>query len=181
MAHESYSLGEVAELLGKDIPDIVQMVQHGAFPGRFLTEELEMRIPVMDVRRILERGRAKEGASALAGPAGETRALVREDREALRSALETWWEEERATLREVLAEVLERRDEQVDALRQDVSAVRHRLDELARDVRRVLGVVEGETSEGWAWSVEEADGGLAGLLEELKALEAAVGLAPVDD
>ena len=51
---ESYSLREVAELLGVDYATLERRVREGAFPGRFVVEGPsgpEMRVPVADVER----------------------------------------------------------------------------------------------------------------------------------
>ena len=60
MAEDSYSLREVAELLGISKRTLQRRIQEGAFPGRYLApgpEGLQMRIPAADV----ERARAESG------------------------------------------------------------------------------------------------------------------------
>lgn len=54
MAEESYTLAEVAELLGMSKRTLQRRIQEGAFPGRYLAPGvagLEMRIPAADVVR----------------------------------------------------------------------------------------------------------------------------------
>jgi hypothetical protein len=57
MAEDSYTLREVAELLGMSKQMLQRRLQEGAFPNRFLSpgrHGLETRIPAEDVRRVLE-------------------------------------------------------------------------------------------------------------------------------
>src|SRR5688572_8999471 len=57
MAEDSYTLREVAELLGVSKRNLQRRIQEGAFPSRFLSpgrHGLETRIPAEDVRRVLE-------------------------------------------------------------------------------------------------------------------------------
>jgi excisionase family DNA binding protein len=57
MADDSYTLREVAELLGVSKRTLQRRMQEGAFPNRFLSpgrHGLETRIPADDVRLVLE-------------------------------------------------------------------------------------------------------------------------------
>lgn len=57
MADDSYTLREVAELLGLSKRTLQRRIQEGAFPNRFLSpgrHGLETRIPADDVRRVQE-------------------------------------------------------------------------------------------------------------------------------
>ncbi len=57
MAVDSYTLREVAELLGMSKRTLQRRIHEGAFPNRFLSpgrHGLETRIPAEDVRRVLE-------------------------------------------------------------------------------------------------------------------------------
>jgi excisionase family DNA binding protein len=57
MADDSYTLREVAELLGVSKRSLQRRIQEGAFPNRFLRpgrHGLETRIPAEDVRRVME-------------------------------------------------------------------------------------------------------------------------------
>jgi hypothetical protein len=170
MAHESYTLHEVAELLGRDLPAVVRMVQEGAFPGRFLTAEFEMRVPVGDVRRVIEQRPVVRES--------QERALVATDADALRVALGTWWEEERQVLASVVGDLVQLRDADVETLRSEVASVREQLARLSEDVRRVLRVVdEGRSIEAEGFDASELDG----LLAEVQALEETIGLPPLHD
>jgi excisionase family DNA binding protein len=72
MADDSYTLREVAELLGVSKRTLQRRIQEGAFPKRFLSpgrHGLETRIPAEDVRRVLEdlrrHGREQPATTAM--------------------------------------------------------------------------------------------------------------------
>jgi excisionase family DNA binding protein len=70
MASDSYTLREVAELLGVSKRTLQRRIQEGAFPGRFLApgrHGLETRIPTEDVQRAFEELRRRGAAAWRAG------------------------------------------------------------------------------------------------------------------
>lgn len=72
MSEDSYTLAEVAELLGMSKRTLQRRIQEGAFPGRYLAPGvagLEMRIPAADViraQRELARERSPEVTRTIA-------------------------------------------------------------------------------------------------------------------
>jgi len=158
MADESYSLSEVADSLGISKEDVVRRVHHGEFPGRFLTSELEMRVPARDVRRALEKmpsSRPRGGSSeALVSSAGMN--------------LEAWSRE-----RELLEGVILDREARLEALVSDgFEALHRKLDELSRR----MDALE------WDGGLEPSSGReLDELLDEVRALERMAGLDGTPD
>jgi hypothetical protein len=90
---DSYSLREVAEILGLSRRALQQRIEQGAFPGRFTAagrSGLETRVPSEDVERELElrrrRGqsawrRADEGGEEEAGSSSEAKGTITPTRE----------------------------------------------------------------------------------------------------
>ena len=77
MAGDSYALEEVSALLGVPVSDLIRRIEEGAFPGRFLTADWEMRIPVQDVRRAVDAMRRGRGTSRVSDrPQAVERALA---------------------------------------------------------------------------------------------------------
>lgn len=92
MAGDSYTLREVAELLGVSKRTLQRRIQEGAFPNRFLApgrHGLETRIPAEDVRRVLDElrrhGRAepRRAMSVRPRPAMERTVLPQEPLDSL--------------------------------------------------------------------------------------------------
>jgi hypothetical protein len=156
---DSYSLREVAELMGVSVDAVVRQVGRGDFPGRFLTAELEMRIPVGDVRRALE-ARVSQTASQMAEPQSPrtARAEMGGELDGLRRVIE----DQGRSIRELVEQVVELRSA-VDGLRSAVE----------------------EGSSGTPWMESEpvsmleagSEVDVEGLLQEVSELEAMLGLA----
>src|SRR5688572_8394939 len=108
MRGESYTLREVAELLGVSKRTLQRRIRDGAFPGRFLApgrHGLETRIPAEDVQRALDDVRPQKREAALTEmrlptvpptreldesrrpPQAQTTALTHRDLEGLRDAV----------------------------------------------------------------------------------------------
>jgi len=160
MADESYSLAEVADSLGISKAEVVRRVHHGEFPGRFLTGDLEMRVPARDVRRALEklpsaRPRPRTG-DALVPPSGGM-------------DVEAWGRE-----RELLEGVLLEQEARLERLISDgFESVHRKLEGLERR----LDAIEWDGGFEDPGSRQELDD----LLAEVKALERMAGLdGPAD-
>jgi hypothetical protein len=182
MAGDSYSLDEVSALLGVPVPDLVRRIEDGAFPGRFLTADWEMRIPVQDVRRAVDAmrrsrpsARAESGRPerALVARGGEGGALV--DVAELRSTLEAWWDDREARLIGEIRQVLDREDERWTMVEAVLTEVR---DRLARIEASGLDRADALATEGWASAFDELPATSAeSVLAELRELEQVLGLS----
>lgn len=76
MGQESYTLREVAEILGVSRRTLQRRIQEGAFPGRYLSfgpDGPEMRIPARDLERALDEVR-RQGREVWAEGAARSRA-----------------------------------------------------------------------------------------------------------
>lgn len=157
---DSYSLREVAELLGTSLDGVVRRVEQGEFPGRFLTGEFEMRIPVADLRRALETARP---ASA---PASDPRTEWTSD-PGLPSvpppeALIRWFEERAQAQERQMAELLDH----VLEIKGELEQLRRSVEEL-RSPAEPLELLPGPP---------DSDLDVDGLLREVAELESMLGL-----
>ena len=196
MTAESYSLAEVAELLGVSKRTLQRQIRDGAFPGRFLAPSphgMEMRIPAGDLSRAGNTDEStpsqpprdsewSEGqlATLSNGPVSST-SLSPIGLEDFRESLLSIIREERSAFLAEVRSALARRD---DEERGELAAVRGAVEELREEVGRMRDVL----SEGPAVSVTqeprwaEALGGSSseldvdGLLSELGELEAMLGV-----
>lgn len=176
VAGDSYSLDEVSALLAVPVSELVRRIEEGAFPGRFLTADWEMRIPVRDVRKAVESMRRRGGSDrsmVVSRPEGEpSSAMV--DPSSLRATLEAWWDERESRLVAELQEVLRREDERWSAIESVLVEVRDRLSRLEEGAR--ASTAWSEVGEGWASEVEEAQGPMESVFAELRDLERLLGL-----
>lgn len=190
MSQESYSLKEVAELLGMSRRTLQRHLQEGAFPGRFLalgSDGLEIRVPAEDVRQLLEGERGVSAASAytmpipgrlseldsmvpyrpqvpepVSAPPLYASALTHSDLESLRDAMLAIVREERESFLGAVREALVARDREIERLRETVAGLRASMD----GMRGGLEAVERRVSAAWQasevrpWSWAEALGGL---------------------
>jgi hypothetical protein len=190
MSQESYSLKEVAELLGMSRRTLQRHLQEGAFPGRFLAlgnEGLEIRVPGEDVRQLLDGERGATPTSAytmpipgrlseldsmvpyrpqvpepVSAPPLYTSALTHSDLESLRDAMLAIVREEREGFMTAVRDALVARDHEIERLRETVAGLRHSVD----GMRVGLEAVERRVSAAWQasevkpWSWAEALGGL---------------------
>lgn len=197
---ESYSLREVAELLGVDYATLERRVREGAFPGRFVVNGPngpQMRIPATDVERLTGIGRAPEwrqrrGAESLVPyPASEVdsissvpvqravSSLSRSDLESLRDAFVAAVRTEREWMIESVQEALAERDRTIDELRQEMSSMRRAVEATTSALDRVEGRLRamwrGSEGPGWAEVLGAGDGervDVDALLREVGELEA---------
>lgn len=186
MAGDSYSLDEVSALLGVPVPDLVRRIEEGAFPGRFLTADWEMRIPVQDVRRAVDAMRRssprRSGSEAGPGRAlvprpGDGGALV--DSSELRATLEAWWDDREARLLGEIRRVLDREDERWTMVEAVLSEVRDRMGRLEAAGAERGGAL---AADGWASAFDELPETSAdAVLAELRDLEQMLGLAEPSD
>jgi len=193
MSSESYSLAEVAELLGISKRTLQRQIRDGAFPGRFLAPSphgMEMRIPASDVAQVgngstsgttssistewPERQLATISAvpttgSALPVPVSEIDDLKDELRQVL--------QEERALL---LSEVRAMLEEQVPASNTDMTELKGAVDSIAREVRELRrSMHEQRQGTDHRWSEVIAgpnDFDVDNLLAEIGELEAILGV-----
>lgn len=182
MAGDSYSLEEVSALLGVPVPDLIRRIEEGAFPGRFLTADWEMRIPVHDVRRAVDAmRRAHPGRSG--GTRSSEQALVPRgegggppvDVGQLRVALEAWWEDRESQLLGEIRRVLDREDERWTLVEEVLTDVRDRLARLeSSGGDRSWSVA----AEGWASAFDALpDTSADAVFAELRDLEQLLGVA----
>lgn len=143
MRGESYTLQEVAELLGVSKRTLQRRIREGAFPGRFLSpgpHGLETRIPADDVRRALDDTRPDvehENRSMLVRhePRPASSALTTSDLEAVRDAVIAITRSDRDALLEAVRDAITSRDREIAAMRAQlgslqgsVERLRHRIE-----------------------------------------------------
>ncbi len=174
MSQESYSLKEVAELLGMSRRTLQRHLQEGAFPGRFLalgSDGLEIRVPGEDVRQLLEGERGASPPSSaytmpipgrlseldsmvpyrpqvpepVSAPPLYTSALTHSDLESLRDAMLAIVREERESFMGAVRDALVARDREIDRLRETVAGLRQSVD----GMRGGLEAVERKVSAAW--------------------------------
>lgn len=148
MAGDSYTLREVAELLGVSKRTLQRRIKEGAFAGRFLApgrHGLETRIPSEEVQRALEdlRGRgpghATTPASAdltdslvpYATPA-QSNALTHTDLDSLRDAMIAIVREDRETFLATVQQGLVSRDRELAALRGQIGGLSSAIERLRK-------------------------------------------------
>jgi len=165
MAEDSYSLREVAELLGVNKRALQRRIQEGAFPGRYLAPGiggLEMRIPAADVdraRRQLAREAQPEPTATLAPTPMQGRQdsllpyrqgevetissapIYRESTERvqveeLRSVIADLVREEREMFLGAVRDALIVRDREVAELRRDIGSLRDSVEAMRAGVER---------------------------------------------
>lgn len=165
MAEDSYSLREVAELLGVNKRALQRRIQEGAFPGRYLAPGiggLEMRIPRADVeraRRQLAREANPEPTRTMAPVplpprpdsllpyrSSEVEAISsapiyresteRVEVEELRNVVLQLVREEREMFLGAVRDALIVRDREVAELRREISGLRESVDAMRQGVER---------------------------------------------
>lgn len=152
MPGDSYTLREVAELLGVSKRTLQRRIKEGAFPGRYLApgrHGLETRIPAEDVRRVLEDLRRGPSQSMVAAPAatvtpsrelGESlvpfvssvpaTALTQSDLESLRDAMIAIVREDRETFVSTVQDALVSRDRELAAVRGQLAGLQSAFERL---------------------------------------------------
>lgn len=148
MRGESYTLQEVAELLGVSKRTLQRRIREGAFPGRFLSpgpHGLETRIPAVDVRRALDDARefGDAGRSMMTraepaplAPAGHQpgSGLSASDLEAVRDAVLAITRSDREGLLAAVHDAVVARDRELVALRGQVANLQGSMDRLRRRI-----------------------------------------------
>lgn len=169
MRGESYTLHEVAELLGVSKRTLQRRIREGAFPGRFLSpgpHGLETRIPAEDVRVALDdaRGMSDLGAGsrvlATRGDArGELRTnqpsgvgLAASDLEAVRDAVLAITRADRDMLLAALRDAVASRDRDLVAVQSQLSSLQGAVERLRR---RIDGWMERQDEQARGAVVEE--------------------------
>lgn len=195
MSAESYSLAEVAELLGVSKRTLQRQIRDGAFPGRFLAPSahgMEMRIPAVDVvhaggapGRLPARNANDSGWSAgqlatiSSVPSRPDAALSPADVQGLRDGLMALIREERAVFLAEVRAVVERRDEahasELQAVRETLQSLVHEVSEVRTEVKSWDDARRGEWAEAIGGKASELD--VDGLLSELSELEAMLGVS----
>lgn len=164
MADDSYTLAEVAELLGMSKRTLQRRIQEGAFPGRYLAPGvagLEMRIPAADVvraQRELVREAMPEATRTLAPAPIEDRrdsflprasevaaissapifreAVEHSSVEQIRRAVVELVREEREMFLAAVRDALVLRDRELSELRADIGALRDSVETVRETVER---------------------------------------------
>ena len=195
MSAESYSLAEVAELLGVSKRTLQRQIRDGAFPGRFLAPSahgMEMRIPAVDIvqaggspERLPARSANDSGWSAgqLATlsslPTRDNAVLSPADVQGLRDGLMALIREERAVFLAEVRAVVERRDEvhasELQAVRETLQSLVHEVSEVKTEVKSWDDARRGAWAEAIGGKASELD--VDGLLSELSELEAMLGVS----
>jgi excisionase family DNA binding protein len=150
MPGESYTLREVAELLGVSKRTLQRRIKEGAFPGRFLApgrHGLETRVPAADVQRALEDLGARHPGSyppAPASPAQDVReeqlvpyhsgptALTHNDLDALKDSMVALVREDRQQFLATVQDALDDRTRELSALRGQIAGLQGAVDRLRR-------------------------------------------------
>lgn len=196
MSAESYSLAEVADLLGVSKRTLQRQIRDGAFPGRFLAPSphgMEMRIPAADVasagnlrgalsvREASADWSADEVSVISSLPAPRSEGVESRELEVLRDGLIELVRDERAEFLSEVRAVIEGRD---TAQRQELQAMRETVGEMARQLGELRSQLKVETTqvadgESWAESLggQASDLDVDGLLSELGELEAMLGVS----
>lgn len=156
MRGESYTLQEVAELLGVSKRTLQRRIREGAFPGRFLSpgpHGLETRIPAADVRRALDDARDfTDGRSmmtrAAAAPLAQTghqpgSGLSASDLEAVRDAVLAITRSDREGLLAAVHDAVVARDRELVALRGQVANLQGSMDRLRRRIETWMDEQQG--------------------------------------
>lgn len=197
MRADSYTLREVAELLGVSKRTLQRRIREGAFPGRFLApgrHGLETRIPAGDVQRALDdlrrgtgRPQLMEGLTEMRLPTvtptrelEETRApsaamsaLTHHDLEGLRDAMLAIVREDRESLLGVLRDALEAREREAGMLRAQLTAIQGGLERIRQ--RLDQRDEQDRRREAGAVPVGATDAEAEQVLRDLDALEALLG------
>lgn len=175
MPVDSYSLREVAELLGLSKRALQKRIQEGGFPGRYLAAGragLETRIPAEEVQHAVQEARARGWKDRRSGatvvPEREVDSLVpyetpeltsvhssvpampsgltQTDLESLRDAMLAIVREEREMFLQAVRDALQGRDREVAALRQEIVALRRTVDAARGGVEGLERRLAGATS-----------------------------------
>ncbi len=173
---DSYSLDEVSSLLGVPVSDLIRRIEDGAFPGRFLTSDWEMRIPVQDVRKAVDTIRRSSPPRSMV-PAPATAAVVPTgDGRELGSQLDAWWDTREAQLVEVLQGLVQREE-----------ARWQMVEDLLVEIRERLGRIEATSLAPLDWDGPKdlpqpsTPSSVREIFDELRDLERLLGLPEGDD
>ncbi len=194
MAADSYSLAEVAELLGVSKRALQRQIRDGAFPGRFLAPSphgMEMRIPAVDVARagsVNDQGSIPPGsgsewseghlATLSNGPTSST-ALAPLYSTETRDGLQGLLREERMALLEEVRGAIAKRDAAEQA---ELQSIRRAVETLTEEVVRLRESMTASHVDPSRIRWAETLGGTSptldvdGLLAELGELEAMLGV-----
>ena len=191
MPSDSYTLREVAELLGVSKRTLQRRIKEGAFPRRFLApgrHGLETRIPAEDVQRALEDLRQRQSprvgrveAAHVSIPAtqeineslipyrpeGGSSALTQTDLESLRDAMLAIVREDREDFLATVQEALLARDQELAAIRRQLKGVQGAIDRLRK---RLEAPQPAETSREGAARTAGGNGGEPGSRFEVDAV-----------
>lgn len=148
MGPRSYTVKEVAELLGVSRRSVERSVRAGAFPGRFVApgrQGLEVRIPEADVQEALAAlGEDSEAVSRLPALAPDSAVVGEFESDvggagvpAHRDAVMAAVREERRSFVEALREALSARDQEMGLVRQELSEFRASVDQVRKGLQRV--------------------------------------------
>lgn len=171
---DSYTLREVAELLGVSKRTLQRRIREGAFPGRFLApgrHGLEMRIPAADVLEALDAlryageesvpgtGAAEPHAMATVTPSRELAdargstsppaALSHSDLVSLRDATLAIVREDRERFLETVREMLGTRDRQLADIHVQLSEITRALRRVQRRLRVRAATPRGRSPSAW--------------------------------
>ncbi len=152
MPGDSYTLREVAELLGVSKRTLQRRIREGAFPGRYLApgrHGLETRIPAEEVQQALDDLRGVPVQSMVPHPArtvspapaftdsvvpydsrGPSSSLTTSDLESLRDAMIAIVREDRETFLATVQNALVARDRELNAIRGQLAGLHTAFDRL---------------------------------------------------
>lgn len=153
MPGDSYTLREVAELLGVSKRTLQRRIKEGAFPGRFLApgrHGLETRVPASEVQRALEDLGARHPGSYPPYPASSIparpeaaeeqlvpyrrgpAALTHNDLDALKDSMVALVREDRQQFLATVQDALDDRTRELAALRGQIAGLQGAVDRLRR-------------------------------------------------
>jgi len=141
VSDDSYTLKEVAELLGVSKRTLQRRIREGAFPHKFLApgrHGLETRIPAGDVRLLLEAGRAQDSIAANRTLVPQSTALALTggltagDLETVRETVIALARQERESVLQLVQQSLDAQEQEAAALRSQIASVQSAVDRLRR-------------------------------------------------
>lgn len=197
MSAESYSLAEAAELLGVSKRTLQRQIRDGAFPGRFLApsaQGMELRIPAVEVARagghrdsmMLRATSEIEWSEKPLAPVSDLpvrsagNGLSTGDWLELREGIVALIREERAVFLAEVRAAIERHEaasgSQLVALHQTIEKIGEEVAGIRTELRKQEALRDGRVSFAEAIGGKRSDLDIDGLLSELGALEAMLGV-----